>query len=85
MVTWQRFVLALDLDVEQPYPGGNKQHHDEGQAVLVNTEGALYPLIRDRLRAEDGRFDQLGRAAVQLRENGDVLPSPGGRAAGLSG
>jgi hypothetical protein len=41
--------------------------------VPVNTEGTLYPLIRDRLRAEDSRWDQLGRAAVQLREWGDVL------------
>jgi hypothetical protein len=53
--------------------------------VLVDTEGMIYPLIRDRLRAEDGRWDQLGRAAVQLREDGDVPPRPGGRAAGLSG
>jgi hypothetical protein len=53
--------------------------------VLVNTEGALYVLIRDRLRAEDGRWDQPGRAAVQLREDGDVPPRPSGRAAGLAG
>jgi hypothetical protein len=52
--------------------------------VLVNTEGALYPVLRDRLRAEDGRWDQPGRAAVQLREWGHVPPQPGGRAAGLS-
>jgi hypothetical protein len=84
-MSWQRFVLALDLDVEQPYPGGHKRHFDEGQPVLVNTEGRLYTLIRDRLRAEDGRFDRVGQAAVQLREWDDVPPRPGGRAAGLSG
>ena len=84
-MAWQRFILALDLDVEQPYPGGHKRHYDEGQPVLVNTEGALYPLIRDRLRAEDARFDRVGQAAVQLRETGDVPARPGGHAAGLSG
>ena len=53
--------------------------------MLVNTAGRLYPLIRDRLRDEDGRWDKAGQAAVQLREWGDVPPRPGGRAAGLSG
>jgi hypothetical protein len=84
-MAWQRFVLCLDLDVEQPYPGGAKQHHAEGEPVLVNTEGRLYVLIRDRLRAEDGRWDQVGRAAVQLRETGDLPPRPAGHAAGLAG
>lgn len=81
---WQRFVLCLDLDVELPYPGGRKQHFAEGDPVLVDTEGTLYPLIRDRLRAEDGRWDQVGRAAVQLREWGDMPPRAAGHAAGLS-
>ena len=83
MATWERFVLALDLDVEQPYPSGHKQHHAEGQHVLVNTEGALYPVIRDRLRAEDGHWDRVGQAAVQLRADGDAPPPPGGHARGL--
>jgi hypothetical protein len=69
-MAWERFVLAIGLDVEQPYPGGHRAHYDEGEPVLVNTEGALYPLIRDKLRDEDPRWDQRGRA-VQLREWGD--------------
>lgn len=84
MADWQRFVLCLPLDVEQPYPGGHRQHYAEGDPVLVNTEGRLYPLIRDRLRDEDGRWDKVGQAAVQLREWDDVPPPPGGHAAGLS-
>jgi hypothetical protein len=40
--------------------------------VLVSTEGRLYPLIGDRMRPKDRRHDQIGRAAVQLREWADV-------------
>lgn len=65
-MSWQRFYLTIGLDIEQPYPGGHKTHYDQDQPVLVDTEGSLYPLIRDRLRAEDG-YDQPGRAAVLLR------------------
>lgn len=81
-MAWERFYLALDLDVEVPYPTDHKTHYDEGQPVLVNTGGALYAAIRDRLRPEDGH-DKIGQAAVVLREAGDV-PRPSGRARGLS-
>jgi hypothetical protein len=40
--------------------------------VAVSTSGALYELIRDRLRQEDRRYDQIGQAAVVLKEWADV-------------
>jgi hypothetical protein len=82
-MAWERFVLATGLDVEQPYPGGARAHHDEGQPVLVNTGGTLYPLIRDKLRPEDGR-DQTGRAAAQLREQSGAPPPQSRAARGLA-
>ena len=80
----ERFVLAESLSVDQPYPGGQKVHFAKGQPVAVNTEGALYELIRDRLRAEDGR-DQAGQAAVMPREWADVPSRLSARERGLSG
>lgn len=49
-----RFVTTEDIAIEQPYPGGAKRHYDAGVPVMLDTEGRLFTLIRDRLREADG-------------------------------
>lgn len=70
----ERVTEARQIERGAALPGRHKTHYDEVQPVLVDTEGRIYPLIRDRLRAEDARWDQRGRAAVQLQSWGDAPP-----------
>lgn len=65
----ERFILTegLDLDPEQPYPGGAKAHFAKGQPVAVNTGGRLFTLIRAGCGPRTGAVTRLAGRAAGLR------------------